>query len=320
LIEYDTAKEFAMKNWIQKHQLSAFFFLTYLIMFGVMFAYIYFYPNQPLQQWSLVWFFSIFSPSISALIVTGIIGGMPEIKRLLGGFTRWQVGLRWYFWAAFLILGPLAITLIYKALGNQSEGIMPGETISSMAGIIVFTLFSGPIAEELGWRGFALPRLQEKYNALVSSLILGVIWTCWHIPFFFTTGATQMSIPFPIYLVLVVTSSIYLTWLYNNTNGSLIVTILGHFTYNLTGFLTGVLRLMPAMLFYMTAGPLLALVVAAVVFIYGPRYLSRKPVAELPFQPKLAAAVNGDYCIQNNMLHKPVHLTRLQAIHCRHQI
>ena len=56
-----------------------------------------------------------------------------------------------------------------------------------------------------------------------------------------------MSIPFPIYLVLVITSTIYLPWLCNNTRGSLIITILGHFTYNLTGFLTGVLRLMPAM-------------------------------------------------------------------------
>lgn len=282
-----------MKYWIQKHQLLAFFTLSYLIIFGVMFSYIYFNPDQPLQPWSLVWFFAIFSPSISALIVTGVIGGIPEIRRLLTGFTRWQVGWRWYFWAAFLILGPLAITLIYKALGNPGAGVKPGETMASMAGIILFNLFSGPIAEELGWRGFALPRLQAKYNALVSSLMLGVIWTCWHIPLFFTTGATQMSIPFPIYLVLVLTITVYLTWLYNNTHGSLIITVLAHFFYNLTSFLTAILRLMPAMLFYMTAGPLLALVVVMLIFVYGPRYLSKKPVTELPLQPELVAAVHG---------------------------
>lgn len=282
-----------MKYWIQKHQLLAFFTLSYLIIFGVMFSYIYFNPDQPLQPWSLVWFFAIFSPSISALIVTGVIGGIPEIRRLLTGFTRWQVGWRWYFWAAFLILGPLAITLIYNALGNPGAGLKPGETMASMAGIILFNLFSGPIAEELGWRGFALPRLQAKYNALVSSLMLGVIWTCWHIPLFFTTGATQMSIPFPIYLVLVLTITVYLTWLYNNTHGSLIITVLAHFFYNLTSFLTAILRLMPAMLFYMTAGPLLALVVVMLIFVYGPRYLSKKPVTELPLQPELVAAVHG---------------------------
>lgn len=283
-----------MKKWIQKYQLLSFFILSYAIMFGVTFGYINQNPSQPVQQWSLVWFFSIFSPSISALIISGIIGGIPEIKRLLTGFTHWKVGWRWYFWAAFLILGPLAITMIYKALRNPSAGIRPGETIFSMLGIIVFQLFSGPIAEELGWRGFALPRLQAKYTALVSSLILGVIWTCWHIPYFFVTGATQMSIPFPIYLVLVLTITFYLTWLFNNTRGSLIITILAHFFYNLTAFLTSVLGLMPAMLFYMTAGPLLALVVVVVVFMYGPRYLSKKPVTELPIQSQFAVNTNGD--------------------------
>jgi uncharacterized protein len=271
----------ALANWIKKHQLLSFFALTYLITYVVDFAFIYLKPAQPLQPWSLVWFVEVFSPSFSALIVTWIIAGKPGVMRLLRGFTRWKVGFFWYFAAAFLILGPLAITLIYKALGNPSAGLEPGQTIFTLLGTVIFTLFSGPIAEELGWRGFALPRLQARYNALVSSLILGVIWCCWHIPLFFITGATQMSIPFPIYLVLVTTIAIYLTWLYNNTGGSLIITILAHFTYNLTGFLNGPLGLMPPMLFYMIAGGLLGLVVLAVVLGYGPRYLSRKSVAEL---------------------------------------
>jgi len=283
-----------MKNWIQKHQLLSFFGISYAMMLGVIFAFIYLNPSKPLQPWSLVWFLSIFSPSVSALIVTWIIGGMPEIKRLLSGFTRWKVGIRWYFAAVFLFLGPLVIALIYMALGNPFPGLRPGETASSMLGTILFTLFSGPIAEEMGWRGFALPRLQAKFSALASSIILGVIWTCWHIPLFFVTGATQMSIPFPIYLVLVITITIYLTWLYNNTHGSFIITILAHFLYNLTGFLTGVLNLMPAMLFYMTAGPLLGLIVIAIIFVYGARYLSKNPIADLPSQPTSEAFSNGD--------------------------
>jgi membrane protease YdiL (CAAX protease family) len=274
-------------NWVRKHQLFSFFGITFLLMFGVMFTYLSLNPAQPIQRWSLVWFFSIFSPSISALIVAWIIGGMPEIKHLLSGFARWKAGFFWYFAAAFLILGPLAIALIYKAFGNPGPGILPSETTGSLLGTIIFSLFSGPIAEELGWRGFALPRLQSKYNALISSLILGVIWTFWHLPFFYTTGATQMSIPFPIYLVLVVAVTFYLTWLYNNTRGSLIITFLGHASFNLTGFLTGVLRLMPAMLFYMTSGPLLALVVIAIVFIFGPKHFSKKQDAVLPLRASI---------------------------------
>ena len=113
---------------------------------------------------------------------------------------------------------------------------------------------------------------------------LGVIWTGWHIPLYFITGATQVSIPSPIYLVLVVTIAIYLTWLYNNTSGSLIITVLAHFFYNMTGFLTGTLGLMPAMVFYMTAGPLLGLIVLGLIFVYGPRHLSKQPVSELSVQ------------------------------------
>jgi membrane protease YdiL (CAAX protease family) len=239
-----------------------------------------------------------FSPSFSDLIVTWIIGGKLEIRRLLSGFARWKVGAFWYFAAAFLFLGPLAITLLYKALGNPSAGLQPGETLASLAGIVIFTLFSGPIAEELGWRGFALPRLQAKHNALVASLILGVIWTCWHIPLFFTTGATQMSIPFPIYLILVVTLTIYMTWLYNNTGGSLVITILAHFFYNLTGFLTGPLGLMPPMQFYMIAGSLLGLIVVAVIAVFGPRCLSKKPAAELPFRRGLVARADASALAQ----------------------
>ena len=284
----------AIVNWIKKHQLISFFGFAYAIMFGVLFTFKGLNPSKPLVPWSLVWFFSIFSPSFSALIVAWIIGGVPEIKRLLAGFTRWKMGFRWYFAAAFLFLGPLVIALVYKALGNPAAGLQPGATFSSLAGIVVFTLFSGPIAEEMGWRGFALPRLQSKHNALVSSLILGTIHCFWHLPLYFITGSSQIGIPFPIYFVLVVTQAIYATWLFNNSHGSLILTILAHFAFNLTGFLTGPLGMMPPMVFYMTAGPMLGVVVVAIIFGFGPRYFSKKPVVEMPFLRKTAALQSGD--------------------------
>jgi len=175
--------------------------------------------------------------------------------------------------------------VIYGLLGNPVIGLRTGITIPMLLGQIFFQMFSGPISEEAGWRGFALPRLQKKFSALISSLILGVIWTCWHIPLFFLTGATQMTIPFPIYLVLVVTQTIYATWLYNNTKGCLIITTLAHFSFNLTGTLiTGLVSLMPPMLFYMTAGPSLFVIVVVVIFVFGAKYLSRKPERELFFQ------------------------------------
>jgi uncharacterized protein len=274
-----------MLTLIRKHQLISFFFFSYLIMYAAYFGYILLQPGQPLQAWSVVWALGVFSPTISAVIVSAVIGGWTEVRHLLAGFTRWKVAFKWYLAATFLLLGPIVIALVYIALGNPSSGFRPGVTIAMLPGIILFQFFSGPLAEEAGWRGFALPRLQEKFNALVSSLILGVIWTFWHLPLFYLTGASQLGIPMPIYLVLVTTICLYLTWLYNNTRGSLVITVLGHFAYNLSSTLvTGAIALMPAMLFYMTAGPLLFLVVIGIIFYFKPRYFSRKSVGELPIQ------------------------------------
>ena len=272
-----------MKIWIQKHQLISYFVLTYAIAFGTTFMYINLRPGQPTHPWSIEWFLNAFSPTISALIVAWLIGGRTEMIRLLSGFTRWKVGLRWYLAAAYLVLGPLAFALVYIALGNPMMGIKPGVTASMLLGQLVFTLFSGPLAEEAGWRGFALPRLQLKYSALVSSIILGVIWACWHIPLFFVPGSSQQGIPFPIYLMLVVTGAIYFTWLYNNTRGSLIIIVLAHFSFNLSGgFIAGTLGLLPPMILYIAAGSLLILTVVWVIFYFGGKTLSRKSVGELP--------------------------------------
>ena len=272
----------ALIAWIKKHQLISFFVLTYLITFKVQFLFAFLQPSKPMQNWSLVWFFSVFSPSISALIIAAVIGGRSEVKRLLSGFTRWKVGLRWYFAAAFLFIGPLLITLIYMALGNSNPVSLAGITLISFLGQVVFNFFSGPFSEELGWRGFALPRLQMKHNALVSSLILGVIHTFWHLPLYFIAGSSQMGIPLPIYLVLVTSVNIYINWLYNNTRGSLVIAVLAHFAFDATGLLTEYLKLMPPMLFNMTAGPMLGMLVIVIVIVFGAKHLSKKPASELP--------------------------------------
>ncbi len=126
-----------MKTWIQENPLISFFVLTYAIAFSSTFVFIYLAPGQPTQRWPLSWFLNAFSPTISALIISGSIGGWKEIKRLLSGFTRWKVGLGWYLAAAYLFLGPLAFAVIYIALGNQISGPQTGTTASLLVGQIV---------------------------------------------------------------------------------------------------------------------------------------------------------------------------------------
>ncbi len=276
-----TRERGSTRRWVGEHQLVAFFGLTYLLMFGVTFAYIYGLP----APYPVAWFLGIFSPTIAALVVAMLSGGGAAVKAVLAGFTRWRVGLRWYLAALSLVLVPLAIALVYIAMGNPPRGLLPGVSAWALMGQFVFTLFSGPLAEEAGWRGFALPRLEARHSALVSSLILGTLWAGWHIPLYFQGGAAAPGIPFPIYLAMVVVLATLLTCLFNNTGGSLVITVLAHFSFNLTSvFVTGAFGLIPMNVFFMTAGPALGLMVIAAVIYFGPRRLSRKPAAHMPYE------------------------------------
>jgi membrane protease YdiL (CAAX protease family) len=89
-------------------------------------------------------------------------------------------------------------------------------------------LFTGGLDEELRWRGYALPRLQQRYGALAASLLLGVIWAGWHLPNWFLPDSNQAATSFPIFVVGAVALSIILAWLYNSTGGSLLLVILAH--------------------------------------------------------------------------------------------
>jgi membrane protease YdiL (CAAX protease family) len=85
----------------------------------------------------------------------------------------------------------------------------------------------------LGWREYALPRLQTRYGALTASLILGVLWACWHLPAWFLPGSTQAGLSFPVFLVGIIATSIIYTWFYNSTGGSLLLIIVLHTIFDI---------------------------------------------------------------------------------------
>ena len=137
----------------------------------------------------------------------------------------------------------------------------------------------GPIAEEFGWRGFALPKLQARIGALYAGLLIGVIWGLWHLPFFiFPEGASVIgNIPFVWYLPLVTAWSVLFTWIYNNTNGSVLMMILFHAAINTTLGSLGLFQITSE-----GARPLLLnvvltwVVVAIIAAFFGSAQLSRK--------------------------------------------
>lgn len=189
-----------------------------------------------------------FGPAISAIVVTSIESGRSGVRELLGRTTRLRVGVQWYLAAVFVPLvlyvsagglnllfgGSYSIDLLnrypFKDYISQFSAYDP-VLVAIVVAIVFFVdiWFLGGGFEEIGWRGYALPKLQGRYryNAVISSLIIGVVWGFWHLPLFFIPGAPQWGYFFPAYLMGTVGMAFILTWVYNNTQ-SLFVVILLH--------------------------------------------------------------------------------------------
>jgi membrane protease YdiL (CAAX protease family) len=134
------------------------------------------------------------------------------------------------------------------------------------------------LGEELGWRGFALPRLQARHGALRASVALGVVWALWHLPLFAVPGAPQGQVPFSLFLAQAVALSVLFAWAYNGTSGSLPIVLLLHASVNTWA---GALRILPeatgSLLPWLLATALACVVAVALVLAYGPSTLSQSP-------------------------------------------
>jgi membrane protease YdiL (CAAX protease family) len=177
-----------------------------------------------------------YGPTFAALIVAATVHGRAGVRSLLSRIVRWRVGVQWYVIAIFL---PAVLFLAAALLDRAFGGRLPATGAPWFAVLLVPLLlvvqgiFNG---EEPGWRGFALPRLQGRYNALVASLILGVIWTLFHAPIFFSHGPSVFggqSGESPVgFLVFTVALSVLFTWVFNNAGGSVLLTWLFHSAMN----------------------------------------------------------------------------------------
>jgi uncharacterized protein len=171
-----------------------------------------------------------FVPSLLAIYLTWRKEGEPGLRSLGRRILQFKLGWRWYA-VTFLIViaGTVGQVLIYKFIGNPFDA----HVFVAQLGSFLPLLILGPLSEELGWRGYALDRLQTRWNALVSSLIIGLVWSLWHLPLFLIPGTSQheMGVPFIGFLIKLTSSSVLYTCLYNNTRRSLWSAILLHWLY-----------------------------------------------------------------------------------------
>ena len=194
---------------------------------------------EGLPVWiGVLWFLGSWSPSLVALGLTGRAGGWPAVKRLLRSAVRWRVGWRWNLlaWLGPLVLGLVALGL-FTATGGLELRLDSGRWMLIPVALVAAVPF-GPLGEELGWRGYALPRMLESGSALSCALWIGLAWTFWHLPLFWAPAGTTLSgepvtwIAVLLYTVEVVALSILITWLVRGARGSVWIAIGAHAAWN----------------------------------------------------------------------------------------
>ena len=185
-------------------------------------------------------YLAAFGPLLAALLVTVTLDGGSGLRDLLGRMWRWRIGSGWLLVA---VVSPIALFLAAALASRLTRGTWPdlgrlGEVnflgdIGAPFALLLWIVSFG-FGEETGWRGFALPRLQQQHSALVATLGVTAVWGLWHVPAFFYLPTYQVLglagiPPFAIGLLL---GSILLTWLYNSTTGSIFAVSMWHALYD----------------------------------------------------------------------------------------
>jgi membrane protease YdiL (CAAX protease family) len=186
-------------------------------------------PDNPIGQ------FGRWAPGLIAIILTSLIAGKQGLGALFRPLKIWRVHPGWYLFA--LLFQPALFFaskwIDFSLLGRSYEIISPLASANIEAPFIfiavgvIISAIPGSFMEELGWRGFALSRLQNKNNALIASIVLGLSWGAWHIPaIMYLEGTDVLNIIWAVLNTISVT--ILFTWIFNNTQGSLLLVTLFH--------------------------------------------------------------------------------------------
>lgn len=283
-----------MKSIMKQYPAASFFVLAFAISWVLwvpLVLYIKFVlpADQEPGGLMLLMLLGTFAPTVAAIMMTGILEGKPGVKKLLAKLLIWRVGVRW--WLAAFLLAPVATFAaigIYVLLGGTVGRFDPSQWYVVLLGPVFALPFF--VGEEMGWRGYALPRLQQKYTALWSSVIVGALWALWHAPAYWASEGTVISgkpvTLFAVgwYIIFLIGISIQMTWVYNNSKGSLLLMVLFH------GMFTGpnVFPLFPdissnALDQIIKLAPIPVWIMAILIIArYGAARLSRQPVNQEP--------------------------------------
>jgi membrane protease YdiL (CAAX protease family) len=253
-----------MRRWVSRHEVALYLVLAYLISWSIWPLVLLNPDSSPLVP---------FGPGLAAVIVTSAAGGRRELSGLLRDLGRWRSRPRWYGAAVTLPFGVAAGAFGVAVLaGSQVPPWEPSDILQVARNLAVTVVIVG-LFEELGWRGFLLPRLQRSRTALVAALLVGLVWLPWHLPELVSDRGERPLIQFVIYIVA---SSVILAWLYNSTRASLPIVILFHAALNsFTKFFLSGLQGSHGLIAWWTLAGLVALLAVTVTVYAGSQNLAR---------------------------------------------
>jgi membrane protease YdiL (CAAX protease family) len=184
---------------------------------------------------SIVRLLGVLMPMVSALLLTTLYGGRLAVRSLLSRLKIWRVGWKW--WIAVVLVFP-ALLIIAGILYNLFSGqpfisLLPITAAVLLVNIIFLAIAS--LGEEIGWRGVALPALLQRYSPLTASAILGIVWATWHLPFWILIDTLSQygAGYFVLNYIFIVPTTFYITWVFINSKGSLLLPVVLHLVFNI---------------------------------------------------------------------------------------
>ncbi|WP_104138238.1 CPBP family intramembrane glutamic endopeptidase [Arthrobacter sp. ZGTC131] len=198
------------RGWPARRRLAVFFGLAFVISWCVWPLTLLNPASSPMVP---------FGPALAAVAVAFLCGGKEGLLGLLRRLARWRVSVRWYVVAlalpCLLVLAAAGLTV---AGGAPAPDLGPNPGWFLLVGTFTSTLVIVGLFEELGWRGYALPLMQQNHTALAAALLLGVVWALWHLPEL-ASDPTGQRPPVP-FMLMVIAQSVLLAWIYNSTSST----------------------------------------------------------------------------------------------------
>jgi len=226
---------------MRQHPLFFFFLIAYAFSWIVSIPYMLSVWGNWQGDFTVIFVVKSFGPALAAFVMTYLIEGKAGVQRLRQSIRQRRAGWRWYL---FILVGIPALLMlgiiIQPGALADFQGLSPRLLVLYPIYFFVVIFGGGPLGEEPGWRGFALPRLQPRYGPLWGTLLLGVGWCFWHLPDFLTpaqgggpgTSLATILTNFSMFFVVVIALAIIFTWVFNHTAGSVFIAIVLHASVN----------------------------------------------------------------------------------------